>query len=63
MIKWEQQAKEVLPGIEPGSQEMLYDIKILSDNHYTIAPYARGWGKHLFNYSTIERLIPSKYMV
>ena len=28
----------MLPGIEPGFEEY-YVIKILSDNHYTIAPY------------------------
>ena len=28
---------KVLPGIEPGFEE--FSIKILSDNHYTIAPH------------------------
>ena len=42
----------MLPGIEPGSQET-HNVKILSDNHYTIAPHALGWGKYSFNHLVI----------
>ena len=42
----------MLPGIEPGSQEMLHNIKILSDNHYTIAPHAQGSGTIFINKET-----------
>jgi hypothetical protein len=33
-----QKIEKALPGFEPGFQEVLEQIRILSDNHYTIAP-------------------------